>query len=78
VATPWYRAPELILGTRHYTPAVDVWALGALFGELVLLSPMFPGGREEDGVAKVRFYLFCVASFHESRCVDLCLRRISC
>ncbi len=51
--TRWYRSPELILGSRHYTPAVDVWALGALFGELVTLTAMFLGGKEEsDGMAK--------------------------
>ena len=53
VVTRWYRSPELILGARHYTPAVDVWSLGALFGELILLGPLFQGGAEEpDGMAK--------------------------
>ncbi len=53
VVTLWYRAPELILGSQHYTPAVDVWSLGALFGELILLKPVFPGEKEEsDGMAK--------------------------
>ncbi|KAJ8109138.1 hypothetical protein ONZ43_g6219 [Nemania bipapillata] len=27
VVTIWYRAPELLLGSRHYTPAVDMWAV---------------------------------------------------
>jgi cyclin-dependent kinase 8/11 len=26
VVTIWYRAPELLLGARHYTPAVDAWS----------------------------------------------------
>ena len=46
VVTIWYRAPELLLGARHYTPAVDVWSLGCMFAELVLLRPLFCG--EED------------------------------
>ena len=46
VVTIWYRAPELLLGARHYTPAVDVWSLGCIFAELVLLRPLFCG--EED------------------------------
>ncbi|WFC98864.1 [pyruvate dehydrogenase (acetyl-transferring)] kinase [Malassezia yamatoensis] len=28
VVTIWYRAPELLLGARHYTPAIDLWAVG--------------------------------------------------
>ncbi|KAB8346282.1 hypothetical protein FH972_023326 [Carpinus fangiana] len=43
VVTIWYRAPELILGGRHYTPAVDLWAVGCIFAELVSLRPIFKG-----------------------------------
>lgn len=28
VVTLWYRAPELLLGTKAYTPAIDNWAVG--------------------------------------------------
>jgi cyclin-dependent kinase 8/11 len=34
VVTLWYRAPELLLGTKHYTKAVDMWAIGCIFGEV--------------------------------------------
>ena len=43
VVTIWYRAPELLLGARHYTPAIDVWAVGCIFAELVGLQPIFKG-----------------------------------
>tara|TARA_R110002050_G_scaffold77957_3_gene166442 strand:- start:1141 stop:2253 length:1113 start_codon:yes stop_codon:yes gene_type:complete len=43
VVTVWYRAPELLLGAKHYTAAVDVWSLGCIFGELMTRSPMFQG-----------------------------------
>lgn len=43
VVTIWYRAPELLLGARHYTPAVDCWAVGCIFAELLALRPLFKG-----------------------------------
>ncbi|KAK9789048.1 hypothetical protein WJX73_000754 [Symbiochloris irregularis] len=43
VVTIWYRAPELLLGAKHYTTAVDMWALGCIFGELLTLRPLFHG-----------------------------------
>lgn len=43
VVTIWYRAPELLLGARHYTPAIDLWAVGCIFGELLALKPIFKG-----------------------------------
>lgn len=41
VTTRWYRAPELLYGARTYGPAVDMWAVGMIFSELlgVLSSP---------------------------------------
>lgn len=43
VVTIWYRAPELLLGARHYTPAIDIWAAGCIFAELIGLQPLFKG-----------------------------------
>ncbi|ODH51188.1 CMGC/CDK/CDK8 protein kinase [Paracoccidioides brasiliensis] len=43
VVTIWYRAPELLLGSRHYTPAIDIWAVGCIFAELLSLRPIFKG-----------------------------------
>ena len=48
VATRWYRAPELLLGSTGYTMGVDVWAIGCIMGELVDGQPMFPGESEID------------------------------
>ena len=36
-----YRAPELLLGAAHYSPAIDMWAAGCLFGEVLRLKPLF-------------------------------------
>ncbi|CAF0917336.1 unnamed protein product [Didymodactylos carnosus] len=43
VATRWYRAPELLYGSRSYDEGVDLWAIGCIFGELINRSPLFPG-----------------------------------
>ena len=37
----WYRAPELLWGSTSYGPAVDVWAMGCVFAELLLRRPWF-------------------------------------
>lgn len=42
VATRWYRAPELLYGSRNYTSSVDLWALGCIIGEMLMKKPIFP------------------------------------
>ena len=43
IATRWYRAPELLLGSKDYSKEVDIWALGCLIGEMFMGKAMFPG-----------------------------------
>jgi len=43
VATRWYRAPEILLGSTTYTKGVDMWSIGCILGELLGGKPMFPG-----------------------------------
>ncbi|KAH7106933.1 kinase-like protein [Auriculariales sp. MPI-PUGE-AT-0066] len=43
VVTIWYRAPELLLGAKHYNKAIDCWAVGCVLAELVSLRPIFKG-----------------------------------
>lgn len=40
VATRWYRAPEILLGSTKYTKGVDMWSLGCILGEMLGGSPM--------------------------------------
>lgn len=47
VVTIWYRAPELLLGTKHYTKAIDLWAIGCIFAELATSKPLFQGQEQE-------------------------------
>lgn len=48
VVTRWYRAPELLFGAKHYTGAVDIWAVGIIFAELMLRTPYLPGQDDVD------------------------------
>jgi len=43
VATRWYRAPEILLGSTSYTKGVDLWSVGCIVGELLTGKPTFPG-----------------------------------
>lgn len=35
IVTLWYRAPEVLLGTTHYSTPVDMWSVGCIMAELV-------------------------------------------
>lgn len=43
VVTRFYRAPEVMLCSNHYSKAVDIWALGCTFAELLSRTNLFPG-----------------------------------
>ncbi|CAJ0928805.1 unnamed protein product, partial [Mesorhabditis belari] len=53
VATRWYRAPELLFGTRLYTPTVDIWATGCILAEIWNRSPLFNGRNDFEQIAKI-------------------------
>eukprot|EP00741_Cyanophora_paradoxa_P005123 tig00000863_g4965.t1 len=53
VVTRWYRAPELFFGAKKYGAAVDMWAVGCIFAELMLRVPYFPGESDIDQLAKI-------------------------
>ncbi|XWS69202.1 hypothetical protein CRYUN_Cryun04dG0159300 [Craigia yunnanensis] len=53
VVTLWYRAPELLLGAREYSTAIDVWSLGCIMAELLLKEPLFNGKTEFDQLDKI-------------------------
>jgi serine/threonine protein kinase len=53
VSTRWYRAPEVLLGSRDYSNPIDMWALGAIMAELLNLRPLFPGNSGSDQLFKI-------------------------
>lgn len=50
VVTQFYRAPEVLLGSREYTTAVDMWSVGCIFAELMTRDILFQGRSELDQV----------------------------
>ncbi|XP_074703036.1 cyclin-dependent kinase 3-like isoform X3 [Strix aluco] len=46
VVTLWYRAPEILLGCRYYSTAVDIWSIGCIFAEMVTRRALFPGDSQ--------------------------------
>lgn len=47
VVTLWYRAPDVLLGSRHYSTPVDMWSIGCIFAEMVNGAPLFTGTSEK-------------------------------
>ncbi|CUA78372.1 cyclin-dependent kinase 5 [Rhizoctonia solani] len=54
VVTLWYRSPEVLLGSRHYSTAIDMWSVGCIVAEMVMHGqPLFPGDSEIDQIFKI-------------------------
>ena len=48
ISTRWYRSPEVLLRFNKYDEKVDIFALGCVMAELLLLEPIFTGSNEVD------------------------------
>ena len=46
VVTSWYRPPELLLGSRVYGTAIDMWGVGCIFLEIARKRIAFPGDSD--------------------------------
>ncbi|CAE7241693.1 erkB [Symbiodinium sp. KB8] len=53
VATRWYRAPEILLGSTKYGAGVDMWAVGCILGEMVNGKPVFPGSSTMNQLDRI-------------------------
>lgn len=53
VVTRWYRAPELLYGSRMYGTGIDIWAVGCILGELLLRVPFLPGESDLDQLSRI-------------------------
>eukprot|EP00826_Nyctotherus_ovalis_P050321 TRINITY_DN6152_c0_g2_i5.p1 TRINITY_DN6152_c0_g2~~TRINITY_DN6152_c0_g2_i5.p1 ORF type:complete len:221 (-),score=68.16 TRINITY_DN6152_c0_g2_i5:128-733(-) len=53
VATRWYRAPEILLGSKKYTKAIDMWSVGCILGEMFLGKALFQGSSTLNQLDKI-------------------------
>jgi len=53
VVTIWYRAPELLLASHHYSRPIDIWALGCIFAEFYLNKPLFADNKKHDVTSQI-------------------------
>lgn len=53
VVTLWYRAPDVLMGSRKYSTPVDIWSVGCIFAEMVNGRPLFPGNADQDQLQKI-------------------------
>ena len=50
VVTLWYRAPDVLMGSRKYSTPLDIWSVGCVFAEMVNGTPLFTGTSEESQI----------------------------
>ena len=53
VVTLWYRPPEILLGNRQYSAAVDIWSAGCIFAEMLEGKPLFAGISQIDQLFQI-------------------------
>jgi len=53
VMTRWYRAPEVMVTSRHYDYAVDIWSVGCILAELLNRKPLFRGENYVSQLDKI-------------------------
>lgn len=53
VATRWYRAPEVLLGSKSYSTPADIWSFACIIYEILAQKPLFPGNSTVDQIDKI-------------------------
>ncbi|CAI7849086.1 unnamed protein product, partial [Closterium sp. NIES-53] len=46
-------APELLLGQKQYSTAIDVWSMGCIMAEIMTKKPLFKGESEIEQLQKI-------------------------
>jgi cyclin-dependent kinase len=66
VVTLWYRAPDVLMGSRKYSTPVDIWSVGCIFAEMANGRPLVAGVSEADQLDRIFRYV----SYRRSASVD--------
>ncbi|MCO5583129.1 hypothetical protein L7F22_037037 [Adiantum nelumboides] len=53
VVTLWYRAPDVLLGSRTYSTSIDVWSAGCIMAEMISGVPLFRGRDNNDQLNQI-------------------------
>lgn len=53
VATRWFRAPEILIGSKSYSFGVDLWSIGCMMGEMILGKALFSGTSTINQLEKI-------------------------
>lgn len=53
VVTLWYRAPDVLLGSTNYSFTIDMWSIGCIMAELILMKPIFMGKNEKEQIESI-------------------------
>jgi serine/threonine protein kinase len=53
VGTRKFKAPEVLLKSKNYTKAVDMWAAGCIFAEMLSGKCLFPGTSEINQITTI-------------------------
>jgi serine/threonine protein kinase len=54
VVTLWYRAPDVLLGSRKYSTPVDIWSVGCIFAEMA--NGRYVPYKDRDVVRCIRLF----------------------
>ncbi|XP_072134305.1 mitogen-activated protein kinase 6 [Mobula birostris] len=62
LVTKWYRSPRLLLSPNNYTKAIDMWAAGCIFAEMLTGKTLFAGAHELE---QMQLILNSIPVIHE-------------
>lgn len=64
---PWYKAPELLFGSKSYDKSIDTWSAACVIVEMIKGRPLFQGSSDIDQIKQI-FTLFGAPSERNVGC----------